>query len=276
MMFRQCTGVRKRGAQLLLGTLTGVVLIAACTREKATPVLLPSSKTWETPAAKDSPATEQIASSDAQTAQRELELSDNGVFGRQRKTLDELRSSIVNCVGAGRAQYDMNDTGADADPLNAPFPPIFTVNQRMALGQEPLAGRQTFLVTQNPSGLNGKNILDLQASFLQVSGSSLTVRATALEDEMFLNALQTVAFVVAFNCDVSEGNTRTPQCVCSTPVAARSMLERCLPLLDPTTEQFDQAVKALADTENCGSLDTYKRRRAIASLLSSYAFATSR
>jgi hypothetical protein len=59
------------------------------------------------------------------------------------------------------------------------------------------------------------------------------------------------------------------------------MLQRCLPQFDPNTDAFKDTLEKLASVENCGAPESsadglLKRRRAIASLLSSYAFATAK
>lgn len=265
--------------------LAASLLLSACTNEKASPVNLPSLAKTGAVNSQNSEQTANLPADDTGTNQntgntssteteigtQTFDFTDSGLSGRQRKTMEELRSSIEGCLGSTSA--------FDTDPSNDAFSPIFRVSTEMTLGGSSTAlseGRQAFMVVADRSTVVNKDILELQKQYLYSPGSSTSVRATAIEDEIFLNALQTVAFVAAFNCDVRDSTTSTPRCVCSSETTARAMLERCLPLFDPATQAFSDAVRSLSSTDNCGSSDLFNRRRAIASLLSSYAFATSR
>lgn len=267
---RVCVGMRWP-LRTLFTAMVGFALFQGCKGNSSKAVQLPKTDTLVEQQIQPS------ATPNPEPTSQDVQLTDNGVTGRQRKSIAELRASIVNCVGAGRARYDANDS--PVDPSTAAFPPILEVREKMFLGQtleNTSEGRRTFLLNDDSAKSTGKDILEVEAQYLEAPASTLDVRATGLEDLSFLNALKNVSFVVAFNCNVASGNSETPKCTCSTPEEARSLLERCLPLLDPATEKFNKAVEVLASKENCGSDDFFNRRRAIASLISSYAFATSR
>jgi hypothetical protein len=221
------------------------------------------------------PATPQVGSGNALPNAEPLSLSivDLNGAGRQRKSLEQLKNSIVDCLGAG-SEFEPNAVLAD--------PQILKMRSEMFVStsspKNPADGRVSFLISGEQTTLAGKSVLDLEKKFIDVVGADAGVRADGLEDELFLNSLVTIASVAAFNCDVrSSSNTL---CNCSTKIDASAMLGRCLKQFDQSSEAFQKAVDSLADAENCGArenpLGFLKRRRAITSLISSYAFATAK
>jgi len=199
-----------------------------------------------------------------------MNLVDLSAGGRQRKSALQLQKSFVSCVGGQRE----NDMGSP-DEAN---PSILQVSNEMILSSESSEkpkGRFGFLIVGNAAEVVGKNILELEKPFIDVEGTTSGVKASSLEDELYLNSLQTIASVIAFNCDVENESS---QCFCSTKQKAKEMVERCLTLFDTSTDEFNAAFEGFSEACSADSSDEglFKRRKAIVSLLSSYAFATSK
>ena len=98
-------------------------------------------------------------------------------------------------------------------------------------------------------------------------------RANVASDQLtdsYLRSLRVVADVFAWNCDVSSGGS----CDCSTPAAAKTMFERCLPQINSSEEKTALVLRKFSDM--CASTSLMERRKAIAAMVGSYAFATSR
>lgn len=202
-----------------------------------------------------------------------MNLVDLSSGDRQRKSLLQLKNSIIACVGT--------QAEGDAGVPDQDNPSILRVTSEMIQNQNNVTqvnGRFGFIVaagTEEEAKVVGKSVLELEKSFIDVEGSATGVRASSLEDELYLNSLQNVASVVAFNCDVTSDSS---PCFCSTSQKAEEMMMRCLTLFDPASVDFKIGLLSFAaacsgDTSEEGLL---KRRKAIVSLLSSYAFATSR
>jgi hypothetical protein len=199
-----------------------------------------------------------------------MNLVDLSSGGRQRKSSLQLQKSFVACVGA----QSEGDTGM-ADEAN---PSILQVSNEMIVSATATTkpkGRFGFLIYGNAAEVVGKSILDLEKLFIDVEGTSSGVKASSLEDELYLNSLQTIASVIAFNCDVESESSK---CFCSTKAKAREMVERCLTLFDTASDEFTAAFEGFSEACSADASDEglLKRRKAIVSLLSSYAFATSR
>ncbi len=257
-----------------------VAAFVGCSAGNVKPIGLPGGKVIIKPAPSDgnpdgSPDSARVGSGNALPNAEPLSLSivDLNGSGRQRKSLEQLKNSIVDCLGAG-SEFEPN-----ADMAN---PQILRMRSEMFVSTSsptnPADGRVSFLISGEQTTLAGKSVLDLEKKFIDVVGADAGVRADGLEDELYLNSLVTIASVAAFNCDVrSSSNTF---CNCSTKSDASAMLGRCLKQFDQSSEAFQKAVDGLADAENCGApenaLGFLKRRRAITSLISSYAFATAK
>lgn len=250
-----------------------------CSVENVKPIGLPGGKvilsTKPSNDAPAGPATPQVGSGNALPNAEPLSLSiiDLNGSGRQRKSLEQLKNSIVDCLGSG----SQIDTGLDASN-----PQIFRLRSEMFIStsspRDPADGRLSFLISGEQTTLSGKSVLDLEKKFIDVAGADAGVRADGLEDELYLNSLVTIASVAAFHCDVR--STPNNLCNCSTKSDASAMLGRCLKQFDQSSDAFQKAVDSLADAENCGApenaLGFLKRRKAITSLISSYAFATAK
>jgi hypothetical protein len=200
-----------------------------------------------------------------------MNLTTNYAEGRQRKNLVQLNDAIVNCVGKPEDDSIINVT---ADMLLIDTQLAENKDKVIVLGE----GRQRFLMPNLYGPQVGQSILEVEKGYLQVDATRTGLSADSLEDEIYLKSLVTVASVAAFNCDVQNVNSN---CYCADKKSAERMVARCLPQFSPNTAEFKEAVEGLYAPENCGaSIDTLdgfkKRRRAIAALLSSYAFATAK
>ncbi len=166
------------------------------------------------------------------------------------KNLRQLRAAIHACVGDGL-------TAVDASMH-------LTTAGGVALAPPDGEGRFAFL---NPTRFPaGADVLDLEGAFLLDPDRAERFAADA--DSLsapFLRALENVANVVAHNCDL-----RTKSCSCGTLEAAREMARRCLPAFKPDEAAMVAAIEALATTCSAGAAGA---RKAIASLVASYAFA---
>jgi len=171
----------------------------------------------------------------------------------QVKDLSLLRSSVEACMGKGLLNVS-NDMLMPTD-LNAPPTP-------------PAAdGRLLFLLaTQYKAGddiidKEAPNMVDLSAGArTNITGDSLT--------DTYLRSLETIGNVIAHNC-----STTNPNCQCGTKVEALAMMSRCFPGLDPRTPDMADSAALLGAI--CGSgIDGM--RKAVSSMISSYAFAVAR
>lgn len=203
---------------------------------------------------------------------KSLELTTNYAEGRQRKNLVQLKDAILSCVGkAGDESILKVDDSMIGYTLEF-------INQNK-LTQSPInTGRNRFLSQTVYAAAVGKSVLEVEGEFLDIGSTRTGLRADSLEDEIYLKSLVTVASVVAFNCDVNDPSSN---CYCADEVSAKQMLARCLPQFSPASEAYQSAIKELYSAENCGAPDSTddglkRRRRAVAALLSSYAFATSK
>lgn len=191
------------------------------------------------------------SSNDANISEQ-YNLSSSTATTLQRKSSEQLRSTIAQCVlGSGATETQRRE--------------LFLVKSEMfnSAGAPALSeGRQRFIMP-NESVTQGVDVIQNQLNYIDLSPGSTGVRGDVVDDQLFLNSLMFVADVVAFNCDLN-----AEFCDCSSFERAQSMLQRCLPA-------FDTAAMAstMASAEHCGSSNLVQRRKAIASLISSYAFA---
>lgn len=177
---------------------------------------------------------------------------DNSGAGFQVKDVALLRSSVESCMGSPdmlKVTGNMlrGESGSDADA----------------------EGHVRFLLPTVYA--EGDDVLEVEKS--NMVDSSTGVRAGIAADSLtdtYLRSLETVANVVAHNCTADK-----EECKCQSKDLARKMLERCLPGLDPETVEMDAAAEmlGLVCAEEEGPIGM---RKAIASLLSSYAFASAR
>jgi hypothetical protein len=134
-------------------------------------------------------------------------------------------------------------------------------------------GRRPFLLPNKyqltPVGL-GNSILSLEAKNLfEPNDVSRTSTGSDGITDTYLRALEVVGDVVAHNCDFNN-----PYCQCNTAESAKSMMKRCLPNLSPEGTAMIEATNVLFET--CKSDKLEDRRKAISSLIGSYAFAAAR
>lgn len=261
--------------------------VAACSVDsKSKPVALPSKSVSAQVSAGEANPTEPAQTVTAQPTvvgpeSLTTNLVDLSAGGRQRKSSFQLKKSFLACVGAQSESDTEVADGENPSILNVSSEMIAPVTNNEAgdnasdNSTSKAKGRFGFLIVESAEDVVGKSILELEKSFIDVAGTASGVSASTLEDELYLNSLQTIASVIAFNCDVE---SESSQCYCATKPKAKEMVERCLTLFDPSTDEFKAALDGF--TEACGTEATddglFKRRKAIVSLLSSYAFATSR
>ena len=178
---------------------------------------------------------------------------DNSGAAFQVKDVALIRSSIGSCMGAEKllVTEDMlipvGQVG-DSLPENADGRFRFLLGNNYAVGDDIIEKERSSLVDFSLGNRTG------------ISSDSLT--------DTYLRSLETIANVVAHYCD---GNTEV--CKCGTKDDAKVVLQRCLPGIDPNSDKIDYA--SLLIFEECKEGDS-GIRRAIASLLSSYAFASAR
>ena len=181
--------------------------------------------------------------------ERNVEItSSGGLF--QLKSANLLRSSIKSCMGPGMTKIseDMILIPGQADLLQA------------------LDGRIRFLL---PVYIAGSDIIEVEKSSLVDPDRSArsAVAADGLTDT-YLRSLALIGDVVAHNCSASN-----PLCACETEELAVEMISRCVPTLDPKSSALKEAAQMLTSVCSQGGSGM---RRAVSSLLSSYAFGLAR
>ncbi|MFZ9519325.1 MAG: hypothetical protein ACO3A4_02505 [Silvanigrellaceae bacterium] len=278
--FRQFRLVRLMGVFM-----ASVLVVVACSADKlpanTKAIVLPPgmkknvpAETIVTPAEQAAPE-QKDSSADATAAKVEplvMNLTTNFSEGRQRKNLDQLRDAILSCVGA--SSTDAEILKVTDDMIVYPNSTEFDSKKKFPDG----TGRERFLLPNVYVPVIGKEALEVEKDFLDVGATRTGLRADSIEDDIYLKSLVTVASVAAFNCNVTDPNS---YCYCADKASAEKMVARCLPQFSPTSEAYQAAVQELYSASNCaapGNTDDglKKRRRAIAALLSSYAFATSK
>jgi hypothetical protein len=160
-----------------------------------------------------------------------------------------LRNSIDSCMGPGKLEIK-EDMLMPAD-LAATDP-----------GPD---GRFRFLLPVQFAA--GDDIIEKERKNLvdQERGTRTGIAADSLTDT-YLRSLETIANVVAHHCEDGDDN-----CACDSKSKAREIIVRCLPAFDPDTPEMDEAAELLGLICKDDSM-----RKGIASLLSSYAFASAR
>ncbi len=172
----------------------------------------------------------------------------------QVKNINLLRSSITECL--------------DMEPGNTD---IFSIKLNMKVGNLPadaIQGKVQFY-----KGSCEENIIGCLKSDLydpeSVAGDTVSSNALSVN---YLQALGTVANVIAHNCDTAT------KCKCDDPAVAEGLIKRCVPYL--TDSDFDKAKDYLVQT--CKATTTAEgdanraRRMGIANLIGSVGFAKAR
>ncbi len=178
---------------------------------------------------------------------------DNSGAAFQVKDVALLRSSIGSCMGAEKLVVSAEmliPVGQAGDSL-----PDYT------------DGRFRFLLGN--SYKVGDDIIEKERSSLVdfSLGNRTGISSDSLTDT-YLRSLETIANVVAHYCDAD-----AELCKCGSKDDAKVILQRCLPGIDPGSEKIDYASLLIFEECKEGNAGV---RRAIASLLSSYAFASAR
>lgn len=185
------------------------------------------------------------------------DVSDSGA-ALQVKSIDLLRSSIASCLGG-------NLTRVTCDMIVVPpgtTPPACPARDNLTA-----TGRKAFLLPGSFSPDDdvitklSENLYDPRKSSRAGTG------ADALSD-VYLRALGTIADVVAHNCDVNA------DCDCSSMARTELIVKKCFPGLNPDSTRLKTTVSLLA--EACSTSNLMDRRKALAAMLGSYAFASAR
>jgi hypothetical protein len=171
----------------------------------------------------------------------------------QVKDVALLRSSIGSCMGQEKlvVTEDMLipvGQAGDSLPDNSDGRYRFLLGSTYTVGDDIIEKERSSLVDFSLGNRTG------------ISSDSLT--------DTYLRSLETIANVVAHYCDAN-----VEVCKCGTKDDAKVVLQRCLPGIDPNSDKMDYA--SLLIFEECKEGDGGVRR-AVASLLSSYAFASAR
>jgi hypothetical protein len=177
---------------------------------------------------------------------RSITLENSGLV-IQMKNLNQLRSSIASCLGQ--------------DKLDISSSMISTGTVPEKDGQIRFLGSSDFKVGEDILDAESKSLVDLeygQRSTIVGDGATAT----------YLRSLALVADVVAHNCTPDD-----PKCKCATREDANAMLNRCVPALDPNSEGFKAGVEMMYYV--CAE-NAFGMRKAVSSLISSYAFGMAR
>ena len=198
-------------------------------------------------------------------------LTTNFAEGRQRKNVDQLKDAVLNCVG-GDGQTNILNVSEDMLSID------LTDERNQNKFTQHHEGRERFLLPNIYGAYINQSVLKTEEQYLQTATTRTGLTSDDIEDEIYLKSLVIVASVVAYNCDVKNPASN---CYCATKASAEKMVLRCLPQFSPSTVEFKAAVEELHSPDNCGAeVSTkegfIKRRRAVAALLSSYAFATAK
>jgi len=115
----------------------------------------------------------------------------------------------------------------------------------------------------------GDDVIDKESGNLVdvASGARTNIAADSLTDT-YLRSLETIGNVVAHNC-----TSKNPNCQCGSKDEALEMMTKCLPGLNPNTVEMNDSAALLGAI--CGE-NVEGMRKAISSLISSYAFAVAR
>jgi hypothetical protein len=182
----------------------------------------------------------------------------------QVKDVVLLKNSIKSCMGEGMTTIHggmlLPKLDAGGAPAGEPAQPALKLTQ----GDVKFA----FLLPTD-ANKEGADIVDVErTNLVDLSHSSRTSIASDSLTDTYLRSMEIIANVVAFNCDASK-----KECSCGTKELAQEMLTRCLPSLDPHTKEMEEAATMLGNV--CKKGDS-GMRKAIASMIASYAFAAAR
>lgn len=200
----------------------------------------------------DPMANEDITASDDTKAKVTKEIESSG-SSFQVKDVGLLRSSITSCMGAEKLVIS-EDMLIPVGQVGDQLPENADGKFRFLLGS-------SYQVGDDIIEKERKNLVDFS------TGNRTGITSDGLTDT-YLRSLETIANVVAHYCDAN-----VDVCKCGTKEEARVVLERCLPGINPESDKMDYA--SLLISEECKEGDAGVRR-AIASLIASYAFASAR
>ena len=246
-----------------LSFLLSLGLIAACGNAKVTGASTMRAEKEAASKVQSSTGQNEKEGADASPGNEVLsrEVSDSG-SGLQVKSIGLLRSSLRSCMGG-----NLTNITCDMHVQSGAGLPAACAAAGGSERLNPMNGRKPFLL---PSRYPiGGDIIDIEAPNLY--DPSKASRASTGADQItdsYLRALTVIADVVAHNCDTSG------ECDCSTEAKAQAMVKRCFPGYDPASSRVVQISTLLVQA--CSTPNHTQRRQAIASMLSSYAFASAR
>lgn len=210
---------------------------------------------------------------------------DSSLVSLQVKSLSLLRASIAGCFGNDAMTQLTRDMFAAESFLTAQDQidfesqgkkRIFSKTSSYGLRytrEKALAGGSTTVEFVDPA--NGSlvadphDVLETEAANLNdvAQGIRTTVSSDSLSDR-YLRALEMVGQVVAHRCRLDD-----PLCDCTTEAKAKDMILRCMPTLEVEESTVQEAAQKMSAQCIQSPLE---HRKAIASLVSSYAFAVRR
>jgi len=203
------------------------------------------------PPAESTPATEKVSDIPPSTKVVTKNIDNSGA-SMQVKDVLLLRSSVEGCMGSGMLAVTA-DMLLPTDLTTNP-PKLSDARLRFLLATQYKVGDD---VIDKESG----NLVDV------ASGARTNIAADSLTDT-YLRSLETIGNVVAHNC-----TSKNPNCQCGSKDEALEMMTKCLPGLNPNTVEMNDSAALLGAI--CGE-NVEGMRKAISSLISSYAFAVAR
>jgi len=188
---------------------------------------------------------------DSQTKVVTRDITSSGA-SLQVKDIVLLRSSIESCMGSG--MLNVTDEMLIPEDSNANPPALADGKVRFLLASNYVAGDDIIV---KESG----NLVDFS------NGSRTSNSADSLTDT-YLRSLETIGNVIAHNCTLNN-----PNCQCANQEQALAMMSRCFPGLNPKSAEMADTANLFGAICNDGNNGM---RKAVSSLIASYAFATSR
>jgi len=174
----------------------------------------------------------------APTVETPVEI-ENNYAGLQLKSSNLLRNSIASCLGENRTIIKTDMIKSESAPTGFLEPEKFTAEQDVITN----------------------SLLDIDGD---LAGTRFSTRADQLS-VTYLGAATSIADVVAENCTPTD-----EKCKCGSLESAKLLMARCLPSINPESEGFVTNAEFFA--KSCQE----NPKKAIASLIASYAFLISR
>lgn len=218
---------------------------------------------------------------DLEQTVQQAELINSSLVGIQVKNPVLLKASLAACFGSASSTLLLPDMFVSHDFLT-----IIDENEFSNSGRKQFLGklspymRYTRVIGNDSNNGNGRtrvefvsaeipDVVEIESENLaSTAGTARTAAAVDLLSDRYLRSLETVAQVIAHNCDLSKSN-----CQCDSPEKAAAMLRRCLPLVAMSEEKISEVASSMSKTCSESSFGT---RQSIAALIASYSFAVRR